>query len=150
MRTVTPYDDDYPTCIKTFVWLRVMSVTLDPNAVTAAIGVEPTRVQFKGTVSIGAALKRPARFSGWFLESSEHIISRDTRRHIDWLLSRLRGKEDVLAELQTRGHLVDICCRWYSIGHGGPTLNSEHLRQLGELGVEVWFEVYFAGQDSDA
>lgn len=150
MRTATPYDDEYPTCVKTFVWLRVMSETLDPSSATAALGVQPTRTQFKGTVGIDAALKRPAKYSGWFLDSSGHVVSRDTRRHFDWLLGQLRGKEAALAELRSQGHLVDICCRWDSVGHGGPTLDPEHLKQLGALGVEMWFDVYFASEDSDA
>lgn len=149
MRAGTPYDDEYPTCVKTFVWLRVMGETLEPDVVTAALGIEPTRTQFKGTVGLHSALKRPMKYSGWFLQSDEQVSSRDARRHFDWLLNQLQGKQNVLARLREDGNLVDICCRWDSAGHGGPTLNPEHLNQLGTLGVELWFDVYFAEEDSD-
>jgi len=150
MRTSTPYDDDYATCVKTFVWLRVMSESLEPDKVTIAIGIQPTRTQFRGAVSLNAALKRPAKYSGWFLESTGHVNSRDTRRHLDWLLDKLQGKETYLAQLRDQGNLVDICCRWDSQGQGGPTLDSVHLVRLGALGIEFWFDVYFVGKESDA
>jgi hypothetical protein len=76
-----------------------------------------------------------------------NVQSRDARRHIDWLLRQLEHEAAAIAELKADGHLVDICVYWLSAGQGGPTLDSSHMVQLGKLGVELWFDIYFAGND---
>lgn len=120
-----------------------MHETLDANEVTALLGMEPTSVQ---QASDPATLKpgRKPRCPGWFLESASHVSSRDSRDHIQWLLDRIAGSGAVLTELSSRGYLVDICCRWDSSwGDGGPAMDPAQMIQLGQLGVEFWFDVYF-------
>jgi hypothetical protein len=146
MDTQTPYDDEYATCVSTSAWFRVMSESLQPGVVTARLGVQPSRTQVRGELPQPAS-KHPFKYGGWFLESKGHIQSRDARRHIDWLLQHLQGKAAAIAQLKTEGHLVDVCVYWESVGQGGPTLNSSHMVQLGELGVELWFDIYLAKED---
>ena len=146
MPTDRTYDDDYATCVKTFAWFRVLSEGLEPDAVTALLGIPPSRVQRRGELPRPKA-KRPLENGGWFLESADHVESRDARRHLDWLLDRLRGKASSIAQLKDQGHRVDVCIRWDSVGHGGPTLDPRQMKELGELDVELWFDVYFAGDD---
>jgi hypothetical protein len=137
------FDSNYASCSYTHVWLRVMHESLEVEEVTKLLGIEPTSVQ---QASDPATLKagRKARCPGWFLESADHVKSRDCREHIQWLLDRIGGSASVLSELSRRGYLVDICCRWDSSwGHGGPTMDSAQMIQLGQLGVEFWFDVYF-------
>lgn len=137
------FDPDYASCSYTHVWLRVMHQDLNPDEVTALLRVSPTYVQEAGdpaTVKPGYKV-RPA---GWFLESENHVRSRDCRDHIQWLLDRVAGSAAALRELSSRGYLVDICCRWDSSwGHGGPTMDPAQMSQLGQLGVDFWFDVYF-------
>ena len=141
------FDPDYASCSSTHVWLRAMHEDLDTDEVTALLGVNPTRVQH---ASDPATLKpgHKARPSGWFLESANHVNSRDARDHIQWLLDRIAGSAAVLAELSSRGYLVDICCWTSSWGHGGPTMDPEQMSQLGHLGVDFWFDVNFDCEDS--
>lgn len=147
MHSEPPYDDEYATCVSTSAWLRVISETLRPEQATALLGVQPTRIQVRGELP-GLTSKIPCKYGGWFLESSGHIVSRDSRRHIDWLLQQLLGKARAIAELKAQGHIVDACVYWESAGQGGPTLGATQMAQFGELGVELWFDVYFAGKDS--
>lgn len=147
MHAQTPYDDEYATCASTSAGLRVMSESLQPGVVTARLGVQPSRTQVHGELPRPAS-KHPFKYGGWFLESKGHIQSRDARRHIDWLLQQLRGKEVAIAEFKAEGHTVDVCVYWESVGHGGPTLDPSHMIQLGELGIELWFDIYFPGKDS--
>jgi Domain of unknown function (DUF4279) len=147
MHSETPYDDQYATCISTSAWLRVMSESLQPERATALLGVQPTRTQVRDELATPAS-KHPFKYSGWFLESLSHVQSRDARRHIDWLLQQLRGKATAIAELKGQGHTVDVCVYWESVGQGGPTLGATQMAQLGELGVELWFDIYFGGKDS--
>ena len=126
-----------------------MSENLQPDSVTSVLGIQPTKTQLRG----GQSRSRPGpphKNAGWFLESAGQVQSRDSRRHLDWLLTKLHGKAAAIAQLIEQGNLVDICIRWDSIGHGGPTLSPTHMTQLGELGVELWFDVYFAGEDNAA
>ena len=146
MRTETPYDDEYGTCVYTHAWLRVMSEDLQPDSITSLLGIQPTRTQVRGDLPQPTS-KHPYKFGGWFLESADHVQSRDSRRHLDWLLAQLRGKSAAITQLRGLGYLVDLCVRWDSVGHGGPTLSPTHMEQLGALGIELWFDVYFAGDD---
>jgi hypothetical protein len=123
-----------------------MSEELSPGTVTALLAIQPTRTQVRGDLPRPTS-KHPYKSGGWFLESADHVQSRDSRRHLDWLLAQLHGKAAAIADLKDRGYLVDLCVRWDSVGHGGPTLDPTQMRYLGELGIELWFDVYFAGED---
>lgn len=147
MHTQTPYDDSYATCVSTFARLRIMGENLEPETVSALLCLQPNRTQVRGELPQPTS-KHPFRYSGWFLGTEGRVQSRDARRHIDWLLLLLHGKADAIAQLKSEGNLVDICVYWESVGQGGPTLNPSHMTQLGELGVELWFDIYFAGKDT--
>ena len=81
------YNDHYATCERTHVSLRSYSDDIPPESITERLGVEPTSVQHKGQVRNPNG-RRPVtlKLNGWFLESEKHVTSKDTRRHLDWLL----------------------------------------------------------------
>ena len=44
-----------------------------------------------------------------------------------------------------------ISCFWGSrCGHGGPTLSARQTRRLADLELELWFDVYFEGDEDPA
>jgi len=140
---LTAFNPDYPTCSYTHVWLRVMHEHLDPNEISLLLGLEPTSSQRAGDLAY-AKTGRRRKYSGWFLESTGQIESRDSRDHFAWLLDRISSKGEQLRILKDRGYTVDICCRWDSAsGHGGPSMDPRQMIQLGALGADVWFDVYF-------
>jgi hypothetical protein len=142
---LTDYDDEYPTCLKTHAGLRIYHDDLDPERITGLLGIEPSKTQVKGrghTRSNGME-SRPAPIGGWFLSSDGVIYSRDVRRHVDWVLDKLLGKDEVLTRLQEDGYRMDIFCYWLSAsGHGGPILSPAIMRRLGELELEIGFDIY--------
>jgi hypothetical protein len=70
------------------------------------------------------------------------------RRHVDWILVQLEGKDDALKGLQADGHLMDVFCFWISAtGQGGPTLSPAIMRRLGELEIEIGFDIYGGPDD---
>jgi len=147
--TFAQYNADYETCSYTHVWLRVMHDTKEPEKVSQILALQPTSSHLVGT-RVSELSDRVRRSSGWFLESAEHVNSRDARHHLDWLLEKITGKELAFAELRKHDYEIDICCRWDSkSGHGGPTLNPSQMSILGSLGIELWFDIYFEGEDSD-
>ena len=144
----TLYDDEYPTCDETHVSLRIYSEETPPASITERLGVEPTSIQHKGQVRNPEG-RRPVvlKHHGWFLESENHVTSKDVRRHLDWLLDRMDERAEPLAALMQEGARADIACFWMSAsGHGGPTLSPSQMKRMAALGVDCWFDVYFGGE----
>jgi Domain of unknown function (DUF4279) len=138
------YDDDYPTCLKTYAGLRIYHDDLDPERISSLMGIAPCQTQVRGqvqTTSIGKEFIPP--IGGWFLSTEGITASRDVRRHVAWILDRLAGKDEILRSLQTEGCRIDMFCYWLSAdGHGGPIVSPAIMRRLGELELEVGFDIY--------
>jgi hypothetical protein len=137
---------DYPTCARTFATLRVYPERIDPGEVTARLGIEPSRFHRKGDPLTKS--KRPvlAKTHGWFLTTEGAVDSRDARKHLDWLLERLAPRAEAVRSLLGDGCAMDISCYWLSFsGHGGPSVRPAQMTELGRLGLELWFDVYFGG-----
>jgi hypothetical protein len=142
----TPVNDAYPTCKRTVAELRIYGGALDPHAIAAHLGVQPSGTQMKGEVRAGFRGREvTARIGGWFLSSEEWVSSKDLRRHLDWLLDRLMpAKPALLALQQEEGIAMGVNCIWWSaFGEGGPTLWPEQMRLLAELNLECSFDVSF-------
>jgi hypothetical protein len=138
----TPYDDVDPTCERTLASLRIYSA-LTPDAVSNVLGIPPDDAFARGDLAIGqrTGTTRIRKFSGWFLSSEGKVESRDLRRHLDWLLSKLEPRAAGLAQLQaTEGVSMNVTCIWWasSLG-GGPTLWPMQMRALAELNLECSF-----------
>jgi Domain of unknown function (DUF4279) len=146
----TPYDDTYPTCERTCATLRVYPGSVDPDLITARLGITPTQVNKKGAswrTARGHEHTRP--LNAWFLASEGDVDSKDVRRHLDWLLARLGPVKDQLRELQSMPEMkMSIECVWWSAyGQGGPTLWPEQMQGMAELGLECGFDIAFFGED---
>jgi hypothetical protein len=42
---------------------------------------------------------------------------------------------------------MDICSYWVGIGQGGPQLHPAQMRELGALGLAVWWDIYFEAEE---
>jgi hypothetical protein len=134
------YDDDYPTCKATYATLRIYHDELEPDIVTSRLVLAPSESQKKGK-KLGP--NRMAPVGGWFLSSQDHVISKDVRRHVAWLLDQVAGREDQFLKLQDEGYKTDIFCYWRSAsGHGGPELDPELMQRLVSLRLIIGFDVY--------
>lgn len=145
------YDDEYATCARTYATLLIYPGEIDPTAITDRLGIEPSRWQRRGEVS-GRAGRPPkvATISGWFLTSKDQVDSRDSRRHIDWLLDRVASKAEAILSLQELGCKMAITCYWLSqSGHGGPTIPPAQMRRLADLNIELWFDIYGPYEEED-
>ncbi len=141
------YDDDYGTCRRTFATLLIYPVRTDPEAITVRLGIEPTFRHRKGEPI--PPHNSPAEIDLWCLSTKGWIESRDSRRHIDWLLDAIEGKAAMVRSLQEEGARIAMSCFWLSqAGQGGPTISPGQMRRLGGLNLELWFDVYFDDADS--
>jgi hypothetical protein len=143
------YDRNYPTCLETYATFRVYSPSMSPEAISAKLGLKPSETMSKGHIRRtrrGGEIE--TKINGWFLRSKESIGSRDLRHHLDWLLDRLTGVRHSLLALQAGDAEMDVFCYWVSAyGHGGPTLEPEHMRRLADLNLELGLDVYFADEE---
>jgi hypothetical protein len=141
---MTPYDDNYSTCKETSATLRIFSDSIDPSAITSMIGTNPTESYAKGDKYGKKLLTR--KCNGWLLDTRGLIESKDCRRHIDWILSKISECDDGLAKLKSTGAEIDISCYWVSSGQGGPTLSPLQMAELARLDIEIWWDIYFDQQ----
>ena len=137
------YDDEYPTCDATYATLCIYGDDLDPNAVTSLFGIEPSHTQRKGEHLKKVVVRR----GGWFFSTQNAVVSRDVRRHVNWLIETFSGKEEAFHQLRSQGYETVVSCYWRSAsGHGGPMLSPEMMGRLADLGVGIWFDIYFHGE----
>jgi hypothetical protein len=137
--------DDYPTCRRTYATLRIYHKTARPAAVSRALRLKPANTQVAGE-PWRKYKGRTYPISGWFFTSEGKVESYDSAKHLFWLIDQVAGKRDKLSALKAAGWWMDISCMWDSAyGHGGPTLSPKLLAALHELGIELWFDVYFTG-----
>ena len=139
------YDDTHSTCAETYSTLRIFSENTTPEEISSVLQMEPTKSFRMGDRHAQGRLQRKTH--GWFYCTKALSTSKDTRRHIDLILATLEGKTDALRRLHSRGCRTDITSYWVSSGQGGPWLMPEQMRRLGELNIDVWWDVYFAGDD---
>lgn len=135
------FDDEYPTCKETYATLRVFSQTLMAADITDVLGLLPSESFSKGEAYGNQQLVR--RETGWLLTSRESVNSRDTKRHVAWVVEKLMFKGESMQALKKLEAEVDVSCYYLSIGQGGPSISAELMLELGKLEIDVWWDVYF-------
>ncbi|MFO1379297.1 MAG: DUF4279 domain-containing protein [Chitinivorax sp.] len=134
------YIDDYSACESTYATLRIYPGDINPVEITKRMGIEPSKLSM-------ANISRRS-INGWFLSTKGHVESKDSRRHIDWLLNKIEPVTLQILELQKNGARMDICCFWVSAtGNGGPIISSKQMKRLLPLGLDVWWDVWFSASD---
>jgi Domain of unknown function (DUF4279) len=135
------YDDDYPTCKKTYTTLRIFSESISPQKITTLFGIDPTD-SFVKDDAIGKCSAKQKQ-NGWFLSTETKVLSKDFRRHLDWIISVIIDYDDAVKNLHLNGAEIDISCYWVSMGQGGPAMSCQQMKQLGHLGIDIWWDIYF-------
>ena len=147
MRIQTPHDPNYATCHYTHAWLRIMSDDFDLDEVTCLVKAAPTLTQKKGDLR-SIEKQKHYKKTGWWISSEGIVSSKDSRDHVEFILNKLVDAGDGFEVLHSRSYLIDMCIRWDSrSGHGGPTLSPTQMSRLAALDIEVWFDIYFHGDD---
>lgn len=133
----SPINDADPSCERTRATLCIYDV--DPDLVTEKLGIEPTNSWKIGRAWVTPrGEKRVGRVNTWELESEGAVLSKDLRRHLDWLLDRIEPAASQLTELQEiPGVTMTIWCTWWS-AHllAGPKLWPEQMRRMADLNLE--------------
>lgn len=146
----TPVNDADPGCERTEATLAIYNV--DPALVTRRLGVTPTMSQAIGIPRIMPSGKKDVgRINSWLLSTEDsHVVSKDIRTHLDWLLDRIEPAAAQLRELQQYPDVkMTIWCIWWEAEGGGPTLWPEQMRRMANLNLECGFSFACYGDDED-
>jgi hypothetical protein len=140
--TIT-FDDDFQSCARTYATLCIYPGIHNPDEVTKMLQLQPSRVQYKDQLLPGHRNKI-AKINGWFLGSNENVKSKDLRRHLNWLLGKIRDKEQKLLQLRLNDYEIRVLSFWESThGNGGPILDYATMRELGNLQIDLHFDIWF-------
>ncbi len=136
------YKDSYAACERTYATVRIYPGDMPPDEVSNILKIRPTKVSLAGTKGGGRK-----SINGWFFSSEGKVDSRDSRRHIDYLLDEIEASERGILELQGVGVKIDICCFWVSsAGNGGPIISPKQMARLVRLNIDIWWDVWFSPQ----
>ena len=134
------FQDDYPTCERTYVTFRLFHDELDPDVISRTLQISPSEAHRRGD-QLRSGRSLPV--GSWFLSSEKAVSSRDVRRHIVWILNQIECRKNELVSLRNEGYEMDLFCFWASMsGHGGPELNHEIMNRLASLQLDISFDVY--------
>lgn len=141
------YDDKFRSCKRTYSTLCIYPGTIKPEEITLRLKVEPFRIQHKGDLA-SSVTKRIIKLNGWFLTTKDLVKSNDCRRHVDWIIDKIKNKKKAILQLQSEGVEMYISCFWESrSGNGGPIISPPQMTELSKLNIEVGWDVWFAGFD---
>ncbi len=142
-------DDDYGTCKETYATLRIVSDSMDPMEISAALKVEPTSSYRQGDAKPYRLATNPTySTNAWFFSSQGKSSSRDCRRHLDLLIDAVICNADALVHLRQIGCDMDVTI-FYSYTQGGPTMSPAQMAALASAGLSVWWDLYRASDDED-
>jgi len=137
------YIHNYSSCSRTYATLRIYPKDIHPDVITNLLNIKPSHISVSGEKSI----RGHKCVNGWFLSTKGILKSRDSRKHIDWILDKIQAVSKKIHELQKCGASMDVMCFWGSAsGDGGPTISPDQMARLVKMNLEVWWDVYFEGK----
>jgi hypothetical protein len=145
------YSDEYPPCARCYASLGIYHATLNPEAISSLLGIQPTKSWQRGEIrNPRSRNSAPSKFGGWVLRTRGVVESRDVRRHIDWLIDQVQMRGEVFRSLQAEGYRTGIRCFWMAAtenGGRGPTLSPVSMVRMAALGLELSFDFYFSAEE---
>lgn len=130
------------------VCLRICGEGLDAADITSVLGVKPTkivRVGDKGALGL-------ARIPVWLWQAQTASGSdkwSDLEAGLQRVIDAFSNKRERLDELKQRWEVL-LFCGYFSDELGGPTLSPSILRNLGDLGVELFLDTYLYESANEA
>jgi hypothetical protein len=126
--------------------LRIYTKDEHPHVISDHLNIKPSRICIAGQINVLGEKSH----NGWFISTKGKIKSRDSRRHIDWILDKIEPETETILKLQKDGYSMDIMSYWGSAtGNGGPTISPEQMSRLVRMNLSVWWDVYFEGEEED-
>ncbi len=122
------FDDD-PICEATYAMLLVSGDHIALDEFTRLFGVKPTEAGVAGDCSC------------WKLSSEGRVPLLNSEAHIQWILDRIEGKQELVHDLKgERNCQVDIGVAYKfraNQNDGGPLLSPDILRRISDFGMNL-------------
>lgn len=128
-----------------------MKGDLKPLEISTFLGLTPSHVHERGDPRVGDSGRRYSDYSEglWELRSTLNE-SAPLDEHLRALLLILRDRGSLLQDLRASGHVLDIFAGVFAEGGNATvTLDAGLLRELGELGLSVVFDVYTGSEGGE-
>jgi hypothetical protein len=136
---------DNPNCRKTGATLQFVGIDLDPDDVTAFVGIEPDMAHKRGAVRLGKGGRSYRYPRGIWSVTTEGWKSRNLEAHLVSVLDRIEpAMERFVAFHRNRPEVrFEVMCYWVSeTGHGGPSLSPLAMSRVASLGATLFFDFY--------
>lgn len=136
------------------VTFSVSAPDLDPDAVTAATGLQPDRQARRGDERRNRAgkLLQPEKEGWWALGTRGKLDSRDVREHFHYLLARLLPHAGALRAFAEGGETYfDVLWKsTYLYAGTGPIFDPASIAGAAELGAGMGFDIYQVHEEAEA
>lgn len=130
------------------VGLRFIGEGLNPDNITALLGIEPTRQHRQGDIRRTGSGRQIGQWKegGWFytVKSDDHESLEEALARVLQIFSELKDKVRSVS-YRPEVRVADICCGEFgSSGRQFPNvwLSLNSLEALAEMGLEFWCEFY--------
>lgn len=133
----------------TLLGIDYNSEDLEPEEITAVIGIVPTKTWKVGDlISKGATLRH--KQNGWSLKSKLED-SATLEDHVESVLERLKPSWQHLVKMCTR-YYTEIECIIYVYGDDSPAIhfNRETLKRISELNAEIDIDLYVLPESEES
>lgn len=130
-----------PSVAKSSATLRIFGDDLDPQAVTAVLGREPSNAWRKGEVILGSAPESARRTGSWRLDAPDRQPE-DLDGQVSWLLDQLSDDPEIWRSLTARFRVDLFCGLFMNSGDEGLTLAPATLTALGSRGIPLGLCLY--------
>ena len=124
--------------------LRIFGDDLDPDEITRALGMPPTKARRKGEPfrNEGTGAEGIARRNGWWLDAEDRTPG-DLDGQVRELLGVLTEDLSVWADISSRCQRLDMFCGLFlGEGNQGETLSPDTLQALGARNIELGLDIY--------
>src|SRR5689334_12854414 len=142
----------YPATIRRVHVEFILSKSdLDPNEVSLALKIKPTRSARRGDERRnprGTQLL-PHKEGWWELSSEGKVASRDINKHFEYLLKRLLPHRETISSFAQGGETYfDVLWETaYFHGGNGPLLSNQSIKGMAELNAGIGFDIYKVDED---
>lgn len=135
----------HPIVTRTWATLRIASKTLDPDDVTARLGIAPTD-SHKAGERHGKEGQMVYDHGQWELTSQDNVKFEDLESHIAWVLEQLAPAQQELQWITSQPDIkADIFCFWEANSvNAGLKFSPRLLQGIGSLGLALDVDIYFA------
>lgn len=117
----------------TSFWIALPKGVDDPESLSNKLGLTPTATRKPPINDLPPA--------AWILRIDDLSFPNDCQEQVDWLLAKLKGKEDFIRGLREKDYWVGVMCHWYTECGGKPELRLDTVKQLEDLEICLDFEL---------